>query len=66
VIGGVEVLGLVGQAFNLSGRFWHLVGAANDNFGMLGYALVAIFAGGWLLAALVYRLTGHRHDAASA
>jgi nickel/cobalt transporter (NiCoT) family protein len=66
VIGGVEVLGLVGQAFNLSGRFWHLVGAANDNFGMLGYALVAIFAGGWLLSALVYRLTGHRHDAASA
>jgi nickel/cobalt transporter (NiCoT) family protein len=66
VIGGVEALGLVGQTFNLSGQFWHLVGAANDNFGMLGYALVAIFASGWLLPALIYRLTGHRHDAASA
>jgi high-affinity nickel-transport protein len=66
VIGGVEALGLVSQAFNLSGPFWHLVDVANDNFGMFGYALVAIFVGGWLLSALVYRLSGYGREIASA
>jgi high-affinity nickel-transport protein len=66
VIGGVEALGLIGQTFSLSGPFWRLVSLANDNFGMLGYAMVAIFVGGWLLSALVYRLSGLHREAVSA
>jgi nickel/cobalt transporter (NiCoT) family protein len=66
LIGGIEALGVVSQAFNLSGPFWHLVDAANDNFGMLGYAMLAIFVGGWLLSALVYRLSGRGREIASA
>jgi nickel/cobalt transporter (NiCoT) family protein len=62
LIGGVEVLGLVAQSYKLSGPFWGRVGIVNDNFGVLGYAMLAIFVGGWLLSALIYRMRVEPRD----
>jgi high-affinity nickel-transport protein len=59
-IGGVEALGLIGDKLSLSGGFWDLVGALNDNFANFGYAVVGIFLLSWLVSTVVYRL--NRYD----
>ena len=59
LIGGVETLGLIGDSFKLEGRFWDGVGALNDNFGTLGYAVIALFALCWAASAALYRLKGY-------
>lgn len=58
LIGGVEVLGLLGERFALEGPFWLAVGAMNENFAYLGYAVVAIFAACWAVSVAVYRIKG--------
>jgi high-affinity nickel-transport protein len=56
IIGGVEALGLIGDRLNLDGAFWTAIDALNDNFGSLGYVIIAVFALSWIVSALVYRL----------
>jgi high-affinity nickel-transport protein len=60
VIGGIEALGLVGDQFSLQGPFWDRIGALNDNFGMLGYAIIGIFVVSWAASFLIYR--ARRYD----
>jgi high-affinity nickel-transport protein len=61
VIGGIEGLGLAAQELTISGgAFWHFVGVLNNNFGYLGYSIIAIFFVSWLISILVYRL--NRYD----
>jgi nickel/cobalt transporter (NiCoT) family protein len=61
VVGALETLNLIGDQLGLmDGRgFWGLIGSINDNFGVLGYIIVGIFALGWLISALVYRARGY-------
>ncbi len=56
VIGGIEVLGLIKDELDLEGGIWIFIGIANENFGVLGYVIVAIFVGCWLLSAALYWL----------
>jgi high-affinity nickel-transport protein len=58
-IGGIEALGLVADRLGLDGEMWSAITAVNDNFGTLGYAIVAIFAAGWLVSFVVYRVRGY-------
>jgi len=55
-VGGIELLGLVGDRLKLDGGFWEAVGKLNDNFGLLGYGIIGLFAVGWLLSLAFYRL----------
>ena len=59
LVGGIEALGLMADRLALKGAFWSAVAALNDQFGVLGYLILAIFAGSWILAVLVYRLKGY-------
>jgi nickel/cobalt transporter (NiCoT) family protein len=56
VIGGIEALGLIGTGLGLNGSFWTLINALNENFGDLGYVIIAIFMVCWLVSVLVYRI----------
>lgn len=56
VIGGVEALGLIGRKLDLTGSFWEAIEALNENFGALGYLIIAIFALSWMISVIVYRL----------
>jgi high-affinity nickel-transport protein len=58
VVGGIEALGLLAGRFHLIGTFWNLVGKLNDNFGLLGYCIVGLFAFSWLVSVAVYRWRG--------
>jgi high-affinity nickel-transport protein len=66
MLGGVEALGLVSQAFSFSGSFWHFIDMVNDNFNLLGFCIVGIFIVGWLASGLLYKLKGYEREVASA
>ncbi len=55
LVGGIEGLGLLGDKLALSGRFWDAIGALNENFGLVGYVIVGVFAACWLGSAVLYR-----------
>ena len=59
LIAGVETLGLVGDTFKLEGPFWDAIGSLNDNFGVLGYLIIGVFALAWLASVLIYRAMGY-------
>jgi len=54
-VGGVETLGLIANRFHMQGMFWNAVSDLNDNFGALGYGIVALFVVSWAISFLVYR-----------
>jgi nickel/cobalt transporter (NiCoT) family protein len=62
IVGGLETLDLIGDRLGLTdgGGFWGAVGSLNDNFGVLGYLIVGIFAAIWLVSYVVYRV--NRYD----
>ena len=62
VVGGLEVLNLVGDQLGLTdgGGFWGAIGSLNDNFGVLGFAIVGIFVAAWLISYVIYRV--NRYD----
>jgi nickel/cobalt transporter (NiCoT) family protein len=59
VVGGIEALGLIGDKFALQGAFWRGIGALNDNFGSLGYAIVGFFVASWIVSFAVYKARGY-------
>ncbi len=54
-VGGIEALGLLAGQFHLAGGFWELVERLNDNFGLLGYGIVALFALSWIVSIAIYK-----------
>ncbi|WP_439894468.1 HoxN/HupN/NixA family nickel/cobalt transporter (plasmid) [Ralstonia sp. 25C] len=64
VIGGIEILGLFASRFNLKGPVWNAVSTLNDNFGVLGYIIIGIFAFSWIVSIAIYR--AKRYDDAKA
>ena len=59
VIGGIEALGLIGDKLALRGPFWDFIGVLSDNFGVVGYAIVAFFIASWIVSFLVYKAKGY-------
>jgi high-affinity nickel-transport protein len=55
LIGGIEGLGLIGDQLGLSGWFWDGIGALNDNFNNLGFAIVGVFIVAWVASIVFYR-----------
>jgi high-affinity nickel-transport protein len=55
VVGGIETLGLMANKFHLQGSFWNLISDLNENFGALGYGIIALFVVSWGVSFLVYR-----------
>jgi high-affinity nickel-transport protein len=62
VVGSIETLGLIQSAYNFSGWFWDIVAAINGDraFGLLGFAIIFIFIGAWIISVAVYKL--RRYD----
>jgi high-affinity nickel-transport protein len=54
-VGGVEALGLLAGHFRLGGMFWDAVRRLNNNFGVLGYCIIALFALSWVVSIAIYK-----------
>ncbi len=59
VIGGIEALRLIGDKLGLEGPFWRAVAALNENFAVIGYAVVAFFVVSWIVSYLLYKANGY-------
>ena len=57
-VGGVEILGLVGDRLSLSGWFWESIGTLNDNLNGLGFLIIGVFIATWIGSMVVYRYAG--------
>lgn len=64
-IGGVEALGLIADKLELSGGVWAPIAALNDNFGEIGYWIIALFVLCWMISGLNYYLRGYDRLGAS-
>jgi len=60
VVGSIEGLGLAAGKLNLSGGLWTYINILNNNFGYIGYCIIAIFIVSWLLSLIVYKV--NRYD----
>ncbi len=54
VVGGIEALGLLGDQLSLKGSFWGFIDSLKDNFNTIGFFIIGIFLGAWLLSVLIY------------
>jgi high-affinity nickel-transport protein len=54
-VGGIEALGLLAGEFHLTGGVWGVVVKLNDNFGVLGYSIIALFGVSWILSIAIYK-----------
>ena len=61
VVGGLEALNLIGDQLGLTdgGGFFGMIGALNDNFGMLGCLIVGLFVVSWAISYVVYRINAY-------
>jgi high-affinity nickel-transport protein len=61
VVGGLETLNLIGDELGLTdgGGFWGAIGAINDNFGLLGFAIIGVFLVSWIASVAFYKLKGY-------
>lgn len=58
-VGGLEVLGLAADRWGLAGPFWDAIARLNGHFGVLGFAIIGLFAVVWAFAAALYRRRGY-------
>jgi high-affinity nickel-transport protein len=59
LVGSVEVLGMLADAMSLKGSFWGFVVELNNQFGMIGYLVIGLFAASWVVSLAVYYLKGY-------
>ena len=60
LIGGIEVLGLIRDRLNIHGAVWDIVGSLTDNFGVIGFVIIGVFAVSWSISMAIYRI--NRYD----
>jgi len=60
-VGGLELLGIIGDQFALHGRFWDWIGSVGDDttFWKIGLYIVSLFILSWIAAAIAYRALGY-------
>jgi high-affinity nickel-transport protein len=60
LVGTIEALSIIGPQLGLRGMLWDGVARLSDNFGLIGVAIIGIFAVSWFVSTAVYKL--RRYD----
>ncbi|HEX7822070.1 MAG TPA: HoxN/HupN/NixA family nickel/cobalt transporter [Sphingobium sp.] len=55
VIGGIETLALLADKLHLNGGVWSLATDLGEHFNSIGFAIIGLFAGCWLISWFIYR-----------
>jgi nickel/cobalt transporter (NiCoT) family protein len=58
LIGGIETLALIAQQLHLSGVVWDAFRSLAEQFNLLGFVIVGLFAAAWVLSWVIYRVKG--------
>lgn len=56
LIGGIEALALLSDKLGLEGGFWDFIAGIADDFSLLGFVIIGIFAASWAISAIVYKI----------
>ena len=59
LVGTIEVLNIVSGQLSLSGPFWDPISHLSDNFGLLGFGIIGVFALCWLISTVIYKVRGY-------
>jgi high-affinity nickel-transport protein len=59
LVGGIEILNMIGDRLDLHGWIWNRIGDLGDHFGAIGISIVSLFVFSWIGSAVVYRLMGY-------
>lgn len=59
LIGGIGALALIGEKLGLDGAFWAGVATLHEDLANVGFAVIGVFIGAWVVSALVYRWKGY-------
>jgi high-affinity nickel-transport protein len=59
LVGSIEILGLLQSELNPPGSFWSSIATVNTHFGLLGYAIIALFTLSWTASLIFYRLKNY-------
>ncbi|RIB01473.1 high-affinity nickel transporter [Gigaspora rosea] len=59
IIGLIELLNIIGDKFDLKGPFWEFFAYLGDNFGIIGYLIIALFIFTWIVAKIIYKFGGY-------
>jgi high-affinity nickel-transport protein len=54
-VGSIEALGLWSGQLHPKGAFWNFINTLNENFGLLGYGIVGLFAASWVVSIAIYK-----------
>jgi nickel/cobalt transporter (NiCoT) family protein len=60
IVGGIEASSVLADRMGLTGGLWDAVRSLSDNFGVLGFLIVGVFAASWLVSTAIYKL--RRYD----
>jgi len=60
LVGGIEVLGLIGDHLKIHSAVWDMIGSLNNNFGVIGFAIIGVFVVSWAVSIIIYRM--NRYD----
>jgi high-affinity nickel-transport protein len=60
LVGGIEILNIVGVQFHLQGVFWDRINSLGDHFGLIGAGIIALFVLSWVVSLAAYRLMGYQ------
>jgi nickel/cobalt transporter (NiCoT) family protein len=56
LVGSIESLGLIASRLQTGGNIWSWFDAINRRLDVLGVAIIAIFAAGWVVSAILHRM----------
>jgi high-affinity nickel-transport protein len=56
IVGAIEAASVIAGELRLNGGTWDAIKAVNDNFGTLGFIIIGLFVGSWLVSIGVYKL----------
>lgn len=56
LIGGTEMLGIIGLELKAHGLIWNAIALVNNNSGFLGLAIIGIFVVCWAVSIVMYRI----------
>lgn len=59
IVGGIEILALLSDRLQFHGSAWDIINSLNNNFGTVGFAVIGLFAGSWIISMIVYRINGY-------
>ncbi|CAG8530235.1 12395_t:CDS:1 [Ambispora leptoticha] len=58
VIGGIELLNIIGEQVRVGGTFLGFFAMLGDNFNLIGYLIIVLFVGTFFIAKIFYKALG--------